>query len=188
MEKFDISNTNATTDILYVGIDPDVTKSGYAVVDKATKRVTLATTDTFFGILERLYTLRDLCALIGTRVIVVIEAGWLNTGNWHLKNRDSKTVAAAKGRSQGENHQVGKLLVEFCKRQQIEHIEAQPLIKCWQGPDRKITHSELSQFATGLPLSTNQEVRDAVLLAWNYANLPIRIKPEAKQKSIRQPL
>ena len=42
-------------------------------------------------------------------------------------------------------------------------------------PGLKITADELQQI-TGLIGRTNQESRDAVLLAWCYANLPIRLK------------
>lgn len=43
------------------------------------------------------------------------------------------------------------------------------------GKDGKITHEELASF-TGVKERTNQEGRDAALLAWTYAGLPIRMK------------
>jgi hypothetical protein len=50
-----------------------------------------------------------------------------------------------------------------------------PLKKNWKGKDGKITHKELALF-TGLTGRTNQEARDAGLIAWIFAGLPIRIQ------------
>jgi hypothetical protein len=52
--------------------------------------------------------------------------------------------------------------------------EVKPLKKCWKGRDGKITHEELARF-TGLMGHTNQDGRDAALLAWVRAGLPIRL-------------
>lgn len=52
--------------------------------------------------------------------------------------------------------------------------------------DGKITHEELAYF-TGIMGRTNTEMRDAALLAWNHAGLPIRVKPiEGKKRVINQ--
>ncbi len=57
----------------------------------------------------------------------------------------------------------------------IEAREAQPLVKCWKGSDRKITHEELDRIVGGMPgRRSNQEERDALLLAWSRSGLPIR--------------
>ena len=45
-----------------------------------------------------------------------------------------------------------------------------------KGKDRKITAEELKAF-TGVTGRTNQEGRDAALLAWEYAGLPIKMRP-----------
>ena len=44
----------------------------------------------------------------------------------------------------------------------------------WQGKDGKITQQEIASF-TGITGRNNQEERDAALLAWVYAGLPIKI-------------
>jgi hypothetical protein len=54
-----------------------------------------------------------------------------------------------------------------------------PLTKCWHGKDRKITQAELEAI-TGTAGRTNQEMRDAALLAWVEAGLPIRVKPKSE--------
>jgi hypothetical protein len=100
------------------------------------------------------------------------------SANWHYSQKDSKAKVAAKGRSVGMCHATARHLKEYCEWQQSisSVVMMKPLRKCWKGADGKITHEEITQFTKGLPGRTNQEVRDAALLAWTYANLPIRLK------------
>ena len=56
----------------------------------------------------------------------------------------------------------------------LEVVMMKPLRKFWKGRDGKITHDEALYFMRGLPKQTNQESRDAALLAWAYADFPIR--------------
>ena len=53
-------------------------------------------------------------------------------------------------------------------------IEQYPLRKIWKGKDGKITDEEIKAF---MPIieRTNQEERDAALLAWNEAGFPMKI-------------
>ena len=76
----------------------------------------------------------------------------------------------------GANHETGRKIIEMCEHYGIEVMPHAPLVKCWKGKDRKITHEELASF-TGIMGRTNQDARDAGLLAWTFAGLPIRIKP-----------
>lgn len=160
------------TDIWYVGIDPDVDKSGLAIVSKQEKSVILCQRESFFSIIDKIKTL---ATTVDTKVIFVVEAGWkVKKANFHkIKGAAGEAIA----RGVGANHQVGKLIVEFCKMNDLNVIEAAPLLKCWKGPGKKITKEEILEFATGTPNVTNQEDRDAILLAWSFANLPIKIKP-----------
>ena len=50
------------------------------------------------------------------------------------------------------------------------------MTKHWKGDEGKITHEELSYIVGPLPKRTNQDQRDATILAWWYADLPIKIK------------
>lgn len=158
---------------VFVGIDPDCDKSGVAVICKSTKDVSVSK-KSFFEVYE--YLINTLPDYYG-RFFVVIEGGWLNQGNWHIKNcRISPAKAAAMGRNVGMNHQTGMLLVQMCEMYKIPYEVVKPLPKHWAGPDEKITAEELKYF-TGYSKRTNQDERDAILLAWNYAGLPIRVKP-----------
>jgi hypothetical protein len=70
---------------------------------------------------------------------------------------------------------VGRKIVECAQYYGLEVVERLPLKKIWKGKDGKITDAEIKAF---MPIQgrTNQEERDAALLAWDYAGLPIRIR------------
>lgn len=153
----------------YVGIDPDVSKSGVVLLDKQQR------TFTFVDALTFTETIRYLHTLDTSQTCVVIEDSDTAT-NWHYNSRDTKAICAAKGRSVGMCHATARHLREYAENigliVQLQH----PLRKCWHGQDGKITHDELMFFTRGLPTRTNQEMRDAALLAWVVADLAVRVK------------
>ena len=157
-----------------IGIDPDVDKSGVAYL-MVEARIIEVVSLTFADLLDYLQELRDILTERGQTFVVVIEAGWLNKAHWHVGKGGSAARSAAIGNHTGRNHEVGRKIVEMCRHYGIEVVEQPPLRKMWKGKDGKITHEELQHLAiiTG---KTNQETRDAALLAWEYAGLPIRIK------------
>ena len=157
-----------------IAIDPDVEKSGVAYLKTATRQLEVSSL-TFPQVLDYLQHAKKVRDESNETLIVVVEAGWLIQSNWHLNHKDTKAVAAAKGNSTGRNHETGRKIVEMCKHYGIEVLEHFPLKKCWKGKDGKITHEELASF-TGLTGRTNQDARDAALLAWCFAGLPIRVK------------
>lgn len=164
MKKYDV----------VIGIDPDVDKSGVAYVEPES-RILEAMSLTFADLLDYLQELRDILTERGQTFVVVIEAGWLNKAHWHVGKGGSAARSAAIGNHTGRNHEVGRKIVEMCRHYGIEVVEQPPLRKMWKGKDSKITHEELQIF-TGITDKTNQETRDAALIAWEYAGLPIRIK------------
>lgn len=156
-----------------IGIDPDVTKSGVAFLEVSTRKLEVSALD-FASLLDYLQSVRRESATAGLRVVVAVEAGWLNTAHWHVGDGDSRRTAAAKGNAAGRNHETGRKIVELCRHYGLEVVEQRPLKKMWSGRDGKITHEELAAF-TGLMGRTNQEGRDAALIAWIYAGLPVKI-------------
>jgi hypothetical protein len=157
-----------------VAIDPDVEKSGVAYLKPSTRQLEVSSLE-FPLLLEYLQHAKGISEETNESLIVVVEASWLISHNWHKGKADNYRTAAAKGNSAGRNHEVGRKIVEMCRHYGIEVIEQRPLKKCWKGPGGKITHKELA-FFTGLMGKTNQDARDAALLAWSFANLPIRLK------------
>ncbi len=157
-----------------IAIDPDISKSGVAILKPSTRQLEVSNL-TFPQIVDYLNYAKSVRDKENETLIVVVEASWLIKGNWHLSSWERKQRAASKGYDVGRNHETGKKIVEMCQHLKIEVLEHYPLRKCWKGKDGKITHEELSSF-TGLTGRTNQDARDAALLAWSFANLPIRLK------------
>ena len=151
-----------------IAIDCDVDKSGVAYLFVPTREFTLSSL-TFPKLLDYLQTVKF--TIID--VVVIVEAGWLNAkSNFHGQSGNAGQRIA---KNVGANHQTGKHIIEMCKHIGLEVVEQKPIAKTWRGRDKKITHEELAYF-TGIMGKTNQEERDAALLAWNYAGLPIKIK------------
>lgn len=162
-----------------IGIDPDVDKNGVALLDCNSKALSIVTL-TFPDLLDYLLYQKRQAEVTGKNVIVAIEAGWMNQGNWHLKYRDNRNVAVAKGVHQGRNEQVSRIIGQMCERYQMHYEFIKPLRKYWKGENGKITHEELAYF-TGIKGRTNQEGRDAALIAWVYAGYPVSVAPPKKQ-------
>lgn len=156
-----------------LGVDPDIEKSGLAICNLATRTLEVGTYR-FPELLDKIRELRKETDQ-EDRFSVVVEAGWLNKGNWHVtESRNGKfspqAWAAAVGASKGENGAVGKLLLECLQHEGIEAVPQKPLRKCWHGPDRKITHAELVKECEIYRINfkdkrSNQEERDSALLA-----------------------
>ena len=157
-----------------VGIDPDVSKSGFAFLNCEAREFSQVEALTFPDMVDRFAELAAMKA-DGKDVIVVMEDSDLST-NWHYDSRDTKAVCAAKGRSVGLCHATARHLKECAENFGLEVVMMKPLRKFWKGRDGKITHDEATYFMRGLPKQTNQEGRDAALLAWAYADYPMRVK------------
>lgn len=156
-----------------IGIDPDTDKSGIAQVRVAGREVELFSAS-FPPLLEYLQGMADLQKRMGIKVLVVVEAAWKISTNWHTKRGESVRVSASKGIDQGRCAEVGRKIVECARYYGLDVKEQLPLKKIWKGRDGKITDEEIKAF---IPIKgrTNQETRDAALLAWNEAGFPIRI-------------
>lgn len=157
---------------IIIAIDPDVDQSGVARLD-VTQRKSWADTLPFPMLVEYVRTVHRQNA---GKVTVVVEASWHKTHNWHLSRYDKIGTAARKGYDEGRNHEAGRKLVEMLQYYGIEVEEQPPLRKIWQGPDRKITHTEITAITKWDKKRSNQEERDAMLLAWNRSGLPIIIR------------
>lgn len=158
---------------IVIGIDPDVDGSGVGVIDLLTHEVT--------KLQLRLPELVDYLKGLRGVAKVFIEAGWMNHGNYHLKNK-GQHHASKIGEQIGRNHEVSKIIGEFCQHNKIQFIHVAPLKKHWRGKDGKITHDELinllecSGVVVKKPMRTNQETRDAILLALVHSGIPLRTR------------
>lgn len=155
-----------------IAIDPDCERSGVGVVYKDTRQV-FTYKYSFWQVLGFLRATKA----AEQDFVVVVEGGWLNKSNWHASYaaRKGAAVAAEIGRRTGMNHQTGILIAEMCESMGIDCVVTKPLRKCWRGREGKITQAELTKI-TGQKLPRmSQDQRDAVLLAWVHAGLPIRM-------------
>ncbi len=161
-----------------IGIDPDIKKSGICFLNKQTRMIELSSL-TFFELFDYMIWLKTQYF----EFTVIIEGGWLNEkSNFHAAKNQRSSDRISK--NVGANHEVGKLIVQMCEHLKIKHEVKRPLLKMWSGINRKITHEEISYF-TGIQAKTNQETRDALLLAWDYAGLPIKIMNVSESKSVK---
>lgn len=155
-----------------VGIDPDADKNGVALLDTKTRKFELKNLD-FYDTINFISEAKKSCDEKNERIIIAIEAGWINQSNWHIQRGDSTALAAAKGRNTGMNHQTGILLHQVISRKGIECVLIKPLRKIWK--KGKISNEEIKRI-TGIEGRNNQEERDAALIAWVMADFPAKFE------------
>ena len=130
---------------LIIGIDPDLEKSGVAVLGQSLELKNL----TFPETIELFRNHQDEIKK------VVIEAGWLNKKS-NFRFGHSKTAGEKIAKNVGENHATGKLLAEMAKSCGLAVV----LVK----PSRSKVDSKEFNRITGWQGRTNQEQRDAAML------------------------
>lgn len=169
---------------IIIAIDPDIDGSGVATVWPKQRKFSI---DQMLlpVLVDYLKECRDAYDRANLSYVVVVEASYLVSANWHLEHSDSQRRAAAKGRQVGRNHEIGRQIVEFCKHLSIPYEEKLPLVKCWAGKDGKITHGEINGLLEGMGFqkikgTSNKEKRDALLLALDRSGLPLIMTPKKK--------
>jgi sulfur carrier protein ThiS len=132
----------------FIGIDPDVTKSGVAY--KNGKTVELYNYS-FFDLFDYLKSLK----LSHEKIIVYIECGFLNKSNWHTTN-GSSAINAQIGQRTGANHETAKKIVEMCVYLELKYFEIKPT--------KSKVNADFFKQITKIDKRTNQEQRDAYML------------------------
>lgn len=148
---------------IFIGIDPDIEKSGVAVWDTSDKSLELRTLS-FWDLIEEIESYL-------VPVHIVIEAGWLiEKSNWHSKRfhkgsgqwvEQSIGAREATSKNVGMNHSVGILLVQYCLANKIEYSLQKPMGK---------VNAQVFKSITGFPKRTNAEMRDAGMLVFGIVN------------------
>ena len=166
-----------------IGIDPDTDKSGVAQLRVAGREME-AFSNSFPELLDYLQRMAQYQHRTGMKVLVVVEDSWRISHIWKAQRGVSvreieKMLKIAE--NVGRCHAVGMNIVECARYYGLEVKEQLPLKKIWKGKDGKITDEEIKAF---MPIQgrTNQEERDAALLAWDYAGLPIRLARPLKSR------
>ena len=132
---------------MIIGIDPDLKKSGVAILGDSLVLKTM----TFAETVDLFRSQQDQIKK------VVIEAGWLNK-KANFRSTHSKRVDEQISKRVGENHATGKLLVEMAKSFNLNVVEVRPT--------RAKKNAEEFKRITGWQGRTNQEQRDAGMLIW----------------------
>lgn len=133
---------------LIIGIDPDLIKSGVAILKDGSLRLDNMR---FYDLTQYFEVNKDQIEK------VIIEAGWLNKkSNVHGYYGQSKSAGERIAKNVGENHATGKLLVEMAKSLNLSVIEVRPT--CAK------KNSEEFNRITGWVGRSNQEQRDAAML------------------------
>lgn len=155
-----------------IGIDPDCVQSGIAVMTPKSRNYVSVSSMKFPQLLDFLQQMKNTCEINSLKMTVVVEGGWLvSKSNYHeAQGRRAEKIA----KDVGANHETGRKILEMCEHYGIEASAQRPLLKCWKGSDRKITAGELKD-VTGWDKRTNQDERDAALLAWYHSGLPIKV-------------
>lgn len=134
---------------IIIGIDPDLEKSGVAILGQSLELKNLTFAETVALFRNRESEIKK----------VIIEAGWKNAkSNFHGYIGQRKSVGERIAKNVGENHATGKLLVEMAKAQGLEVVELRP-------SRSKVDAKEFNR-VTGWVGRSNQEQRDAAMLIW----------------------
>lgn len=150
-------------------IDPDVDRSGVAMLDTRSRELRLLSLD-FPTLLDYLQELSARLNHDCEDFIVLVEAGWMNDKS-NFRNTSGRASDRI-SKNVGSNHQVGKLIIQMCRHWSMPVREVAPARKFWKGPGGKISREEFAA-VTGFAGRTNQEERDAGMLAWYQAGFEI---------------
>lgn len=138
--------------MIYIGIDPDVDKSGYGVYCTDQKKII------DYG-LKNMFTLVDFIRNYKTESLhVIIEAGFLNKkSNYHTTKNQSKEVGEKIANSVGRNHQVSRMIGEAMDHYNVSYSFSKPA-------EKKVTPF-LFKVYTGIEVK-NQEIIDACMMVF----------------------
>ncbi|HGW4665383.1 TPA: hypothetical protein ACNH0E_001730 [Acinetobacter baumannii] len=150
--------TTFKEDQIIIGIDPDLEKSGVAILgnDLQLKNMTFPETVELFR--NEQDSIKK----------VVIEAGWKNKkANFRVGGGHSRQVNEQIARRVGMNHATGILLAEIAQALGLAVL----LVK----PTKSKLNAEQFNKITGWQGRTNQEQRDAGMLIWGMSGKKVTV-------------
>lgn len=155
-----------------VAIDPDIEKNGVCTIIENRVELYLFNFNTLiFNFFKHLKDQKD--ANSSLKIKLFIEAGFLNKIYYNPYNGNPLVIGKI-NRNIGENHAASKIIIEAARYYNLDPIPTLPVKSTnYRSRGKKITHP---QFIEMLKLNnlfcsvqvTNQEIRDAALLAVTY--------------------
>ena len=148
---------------IFIGIDPDVEKSGVAVFDRKTKKIELSNLK-FFAVFDFLIFLKTVAKKEDPelKILIIIEKGELNKAIFKAKTAQNKSVSAKIGVNVGKNFETTNKLIEMAEYLGIKYEIFIP---------NKFTPKFNSSYAKnvyGIIERTNQDMRDALRCISRY--------------------
>lgn len=138
--------------MIYIGIDPDVHKSGYGVYCTEEKKLIEYGLKNMFTLVDFIRNYKSDC------IHVVIEAGFMNKkSNYHNRPGQSKSVGEKIANAVGRNHQVAYMIGEACEHYGVSYSFSKPA-------EKKVTKF-LFKVYTGVECN-NQEIIDACMMVF----------------------
>jgi hypothetical protein len=152
--------------MILIGIDPDVDRSGIAVWNTTESRLSGIEAIPFWDLVTILANRKLECSKDNYKI--VIEAGWLNKkANWHSKGM-GEGVSSRIGSYIGANHQVGKLIEQYCIKYELPYELAAPKANNIFKTKNLKHNRELFEKTTNVKLTGlakyHQEMIDAAML------------------------
>lgn len=139
-------------DKIYIGIDPDLKKSGFAIWNgKHSPTLCIVLLSVPSIIMELIKCKED-----RIDITVIIESGWLNK-KANFRQTQNKAIGEAIARKVGENHAAGKIIEQACQELGITYKLTRPRTS-------KVTPAYFEKL-TGIK-TKNQECIDAGMLVY----------------------
>ena len=136
----------------YIGIDPDVEASGFAVWSVLERRFTEICCEDLPDLCDRLKHLNT-----HYNIFVRLEAGWLSKGlNWHKGGLGSANKV-------GRNHEIGRQIEKLCMKYKIPYMLVKPLGYSDWDHKRFCTYTKWPE-----SVKTNSEKRVAGMMVFGF--------------------
>lgn len=137
----------------YIGIDPDVNKSGFAVWSKPKQKFLKIVALEFWQMID------EICQLDKENTTFILDSTFQSKkSNWH--SQKSVGVAGMIGRKVGKNNQVAELLIQYFDRNGYQYKIVNPAGKAFTNSDKNF------KFLTGYKARTNKDMREAAILVY----------------------
>lgn len=107
---------------IIIGIDPDVEKSGVALVEDGNIEILLNLN--LWDLFDLLKEFKE--CKTDDNLTVVIEAGWIDKNGKEAKNKSYHGGGKGSSYDVGRNSEIGRQIAKFCKENGINYVLRQP--------------------------------------------------------------